>query len=128
MKNLAEIISALNSIREALDSDVIDSGIENINNKLLKLTQLSGLSAETKASARKLLNKKELEVLKSIDKSEQASIKIKLVNSECFEENAILEYSDRLNAALTHSMEALRSVISLYKTEIQQGLIVPKQN
>lgn len=81
-----------------------------------------GLSAETKASARKLLNIKERCVLEMIDRKIQPSVQVRILNAECFEENAILEYSDRLNAALTHSIECLRSVISLYKQEMASGI------
>jgi len=128
MRSLTEISAALNAIREALDLDVIGCDIESVNGKLLKLTQLTGLSAETKASAKKLLGGKELEVLREISPSLSPSIQVRMLNAECSDYNAILEYSDRLNAALTHSMEALRTVISLYKTELQNGLITAKQN
>lgn len=52
MKTLAEITTSLNTIRAAIDTDVIDTDIHNVTNKALKLTQLMGLSAETKASAK----------------------------------------------------------------------------
>lgn len=123
MKTLAEITTSLNVIRTAIDTDVIDTDIHNVTNKALKLTQLMGLSAETKASAKKLLNIKERCVFEVIDKKNTPpSIQIRVLNAECFEENAILEYSDRLNAALTHSIECLRSVISLYKQEMASGI------
>lgn len=109
-------------IRETLDSDMIDSDINNVTNKLLKLTQLMGLSAETKASAKKLLGIKERCVFEMIDKKLPPSVQVRVLNAECYEENAILEYSDRLNAGITHSIEGLRSVISLYKQEIASGL------
>lgn len=122
MKSLAEIIASLNAIREALDADVIDSDIHNVTNKALKLTQLMGLSAETKASAKKLLGLKEKIVFEMLDKKLPPSVQIRVLNSECYEENAILEYSDRLNAGITHSIECLRSVISLYKQEMASGI------
>jgi len=122
MKTLAEITASLNAIRTALDSDVIDSDIHNVTNKALNLTQLMGLSAETKASARKLLNIKERCVFEMIDKKLPPSVQVRVLNAECFEENAILEYSDRLNAALTHSIDCLRTVISLYKQEMASGI------
>lgn len=123
MKTLSEITTALNAIRLAVDSDVVDSDILNVQNKMLKLTQLIGLSAETKASAKKLLGIKERCVFEMIDKKLPPSVQIRMLNAECYEENAILEYSDRLNAAITHNIDGLRSVISLYKQEMQSGLI-----
>lgn len=109
-------------IREAIDADVIDADIVNIQNKLLRLTQLMGLSAEANASAKKLLHIKEREVLFAMDKTLPASIQSKNLSAECYNEIAILEYSDRLNAALTHCCDGLRSIISLYKVEVSNSL------
>ena len=122
MKTLSETSISLNVIREAVDADVIDSDIINIQNKLLRLTQLIGLSAETKASAKKLQGMKEEIVFKMIDKTIPPSIQIRLLNAKCSEENAVLEYADRLNSALIHTIDALRTVISLYKSELENSL------
>lgn len=72
MKTKEETVKALNSIREAVDADVIDTDIVNVQNKLLKLTQVIGLSAEAKASAKKLLHIKEKEVFLTMDKKNAA--------------------------------------------------------
>lgn len=122
MKTQAEITVSLNVIREAIDSDVIDLDIVNVTNKLLKLTQLMGLSAETKASCKKMLGIKERCVFEMIDKKIPPSVQIRILNAECYEENAMLEYSDRLNAAIVHSIDGLRSVVSLYKQEMASGI------
>lgn len=122
MKTKEETVKALNSIREAVDADVIDTDIVNVQNKLLKLTQVIGLSAEAKASAKKLLHIKEKEVFLTMDKKMQPSVQIKILAAECFEELAILDYADRLNSAIVHNIDALRSVISLYKTEMENSL------
>lgn len=122
MKTKEETIKALNSIRELVDQDVIDSDIEMVKNKMIALTQLIGLSAEANASAKKLLHSKELKVLIGIDKSLSPSIQNKMLSAECFEEIALYEYADRLNSALIHSIDALRSVLSLYKTELENSL------
>ncbi len=110
-------------IRSVIDSDVMDCDIDTKVNKLLKLTQLMGLSAETKASAKKLLGLKEQRIFEGMDVDMAPSKAIRFLNAKCAEENAILEYADRLNAAITHSIEGLRSVISLYKQEMQSGLV-----
>ncbi len=123
MKTLSEITIALNSIRAVIDSDVQDCDIENKVNKLLKLTQLMGLSAETKASATKLLGMKEERIFESMDVDMAPSKAIRMLNAKCAEEKAILEYSDRLNASIVHSIDGIRSVISLYKQEMQSGLV-----
>jgi hypothetical protein len=122
MKNIAETKKALNSIRATIDSDIIDVDIDQQKNKLLKLTQLIGLSAECNASAKKMLLQKELQVLSGLDPNIPPMKMNKIVNSECYEESALLEYADRLNSALVHSIDAIRSIISLYKTELENSL------
>ena len=119
MKNLEEIKTALNAIRSTLDVDVVDMGIESTYNKLIALTQLMGLSAECNASAKKLLGIKELEVFMTMNKNMPPSIQSKLLKAHCNEQEAVLEYADRLNASIVHCCDSLRSVISLYKTEMQ---------
>ena len=122
MQNKEETIKALNAIRKAIDVDVVDVDIESVKNKLLGLTQLMGLSAEANASARKILSMKELSVLQKIDKTLSPSIQKEFLSAECFEEEALWEYSDRLNAAITHTIDGLRTVISLYKIEMENSL------
>ncbi|MBX9851854.1 MAG: hypothetical protein K2X86_08855, partial [Cytophagaceae bacterium] len=58
-------IENLNSIRRVIDTDVMNQSIEEQKNKLVMLTQLTGLAAEAKALAHKTLSRKELEVLKA---------------------------------------------------------------
>lgn len=122
MKSIEETKKSLNMIRETVDADIIDADIISQQNKLLALTQLIGLSAECNASSKKFLLKKELEIMSQADK-DLAPMKLnKLINASCFEESALMEYSDRLNSALIHSIDAIRSVISLYKTELENSL------
>lgn len=124
-----EITRALNAIREVLDADIIGGDIESVDNKLKKITQLTGLSAETVASAEKILRQKELESFKSnLPKGYSASNLNGLIKAETGEEIALLAYADRLNAALSHSMDGLRTSISLYKEELKAGTITGQTN
>jgi hypothetical protein len=122
MKTIEETKKALNAIRSAIDTDIIDVDITIQQNKLLTLTQLIGLSAECNASAKKFLLKKELEVMQALDPELAPSKASKELNARCFEESALLEYADRLNSGLVHSIDAIRSVISLYKSELENSL------
>jgi hypothetical protein len=129
MKTKEEIIQALNSIRKMVDLDVSDCDIVDVDKKLKHLTQLTGLSAEANASSKKILHKKELEVLRELTQlGLSPSILNGMLKAECFEEIALLEYADRLNSAIVHSIDGLRSSISLYKTEIQNGLVTGQSN
>jgi hypothetical protein len=122
MQTKEDTIKALNAIRKAIDADIIDVDIDAQKNKMLGLTQLIGLSAECMASAKKILLKKELEILKSLD-PEMPPMKVhKFVNAECSDEGALYEYADRINSALIHGIDAIRTVISLYKSELENSL------
>ena len=123
MKNASSVKASLAEIRKVIDTDVTDTDIVNVQNKLIKLTQLSGLSSECVAISQNLLGKKELEVLTEIkDESYPASIMSKMLNARTADETALLKYSDRINAAITHSIDGLRSIISLYKEEMSNNI------
>ena len=65
----------LKKIRDVLDADVTGCDIVTVQDKMLKLTQLSGLSAECLASATALLKQSELIALNKIkDNGYPASI------------------------------------------------------
>lgn len=120
---LQETKNSLNTIRYVLDMDVTGCDIESVKGKLLKLTSLMGTSAEAQSSAKGLLNEKEIEVFSKMEsKSMPPSIAKKYLDAHCKEENALYEYADRLNAAIVHQIDALRTVISLYKTELENSL------
>lgn len=123
MKTQAEINSALNTIRATLDVDVVSAIIEDVQNKCIALTQLFGLSSETTASAKKMLGEKEVEIFITKDLDKLAPQKaMKLLKAYCSQELATLEYAERLNSGIVHTIDALRSTMSLYKTEMQNGL------
>ncbi len=123
MKTLSEISQSLNAIRKVLDIDIIDVNIEEQQRKLLSLTQLMGLSAECKASAVKIRHLKELQILIQYESKEfSPMIMNRYLTAECAHEISVLEYSDRINAAITHNCDSIRSVISLYKEELKNSL------
>lgn len=110
----------LEAIRKVLDVDIADADILMQQNKLLELTRLMGLSAECKAEAQRELHLKELQVFPTLSGS--ANIIMAQLKGHCASEIENLVYADRLNAALTHSIDAIRSVISLYKTELENSV------
>ena len=113
----------LASIRAVLDADVVDVDIISVQNKMINLTQMSGLSAECVASSVKLLEQNRLKVLNEIkDSGYPASIMSKMIDANSSDQLALLKYADRINAAVTHSIDGLRSVISLYKEELSNNL------
>lgn len=123
MKTQAEINNALNSIRATLDVDVMNAIIEDVQNKCIALTQLFGLSSETTASAKKMLGEKEVEIFITKDLGKLAPQKaMKLLKSYCSQEIATLEYAERLNSGIVHTIDALRSIISYRKSEMENSL------
>lgn len=110
----------LKSIRDCLDADIIDVDISMVQNKALQLTQLSGLASECKATAKKLLEQARLKNLSTIqNEALPASLMSKKLDAMCADELALFEYSDRINASISHSLDTLRTIISLYKTELE---------
>ena len=123
MKTIQEISQSLNHIRSIIDTDIVEVDIDQQQNKLLMLTQIIGLSAECKASSKKILHLKELDVLSELNLTDmQPSIIGKMLTAKTAHEIALLEYSDRINSAVIHSIDAIRSIISLYKTELENSL------
>jgi len=113
----------LKAVRVVLDSDVIDTDITSVQNKLLSLTQVSGLCAESLSVATMLLEQSRLKVLDRIkNETYPASIMSKMIDAECANELGLVKYADRLNSAITHSIDGLRSVISLYKEEMANNI------
>lgn len=113
----------LKAIRDLLDSDVIDCDIVSVQNKATMLTQIIGLSAECKAEAKRLTELKKLDTLIRIkDDGYAPSLITKMLDAEAATENALYVYADRLNAGITHSIDMLRTSISLYKSELENSL------
>jgi DNA-binding XRE family transcriptional regulator len=113
----------LNSIRILIDADVSGVDIDNLVEKGKQLSQMMGLSAECKAEARKDLENARLAAIIQIEnKKYPPSVMLKIAEAMCADELEIFEYSDRLNAGITHQLDYYRTVISLHKTELENSL------
>lgn len=113
-----------NAIREALDLEVTHEDTEGLQGKLLRLTNLVGLAAELKARAKADLKRAEL-IAYASHKSEklQPTVFKVVIEGECADEYGKLELSDRLCAGIAHSMDAIRTIISLRKEEMKTNLL-----
>ena len=117
------IESNLKAIRKVLDTDVTGCDIETVVEQGKRLASLMGLSAECMAAAQKYLQNAKLKAIKELEgKGYQPSVLIKMVDGMCGEEYAMHEYADRLNAGITHQLDYYRTVISLYKSELENSL------
>lgn len=124
------IAKNLNAIREVIDRDT-QNDIELVRDKVIQLAMIAGLAAECQASAKKRFDNAVLAVTQRMieenEKKEKAdkigpSILLDMAKRESSEEAALYEYAQRISAGLSHSLEGLRSVLSLYKTELQNSL------
>jgi len=111
----------LKSIREVIDIEIPQGDIDAILGKGNQLEALIGLSAECKAHALKRLSLKKLEKLNELQGQELApSVLIKAIDLNAAEEDALFQYADRINAAVTHELDYMRTLISYYKEEKKQ--------
>lgn len=113
----------LDSIRVALDADVLGVDITSIVDKGKALAQLIGLSAECKAEAKAKLERARVLAFATLTgKKLPPSVLLKLVDAECADHIQDFEYADRLNAGITHQLDFYRSVISLHKEELSTSM------
>lgn len=120
--NKIEIESNANVIKAELEKEVQQGDIQAVVDKLSKLSSLSGLSAELMKHAKAGVLYKQKEIInQEANRGLNPSIMKLKIEAELWEEIALHTYCDRLNAALTHSSDSLRTIISLYKQEMQQG-------
>lgn len=108
----------LNVIRKVVDTELC----EDIDSAIGLATQISGiigLSAECKAQAKKQLELARLRALQELRGEDYPpSIMSKAMDSHCSSELATYEYADRLNAAITHQLDMIRTIISYRKEEM----------
>lgn len=112
----------LASIREIIDADVSGCDESTIQEKILQLTQISGLAAECKGLAKKLLEVGRLKAMMEMDTKYTGNLAMTFINASCSSELGLFEYADRINASLTHNIDGLRSVLSYRKSELENAL------
>ena len=113
----------LKAIRDLVDVDVSDCDVDDVERHGKRLAAIIGLSAETMAYAKKRLDLRLLQAIKQLEgKDYPPSVLLKLAQAECAEEAATYDYADRLNAGITHQLDFYRSVLSKYKSELENSL------
>lgn len=113
----------LKAIREVVDTDTSGADIDSVVECGKKLASMCGLSAQTMAAAKKRLESKRLVAIQSLEgKGYPPSVMLKMADAMCGEQLALYDYADRLNAAISHQLDYYRTVISLYKTELENSL------
>lgn len=113
----------LAAIRKVVDTDVTGCDIDTIVEQGKKLASIMGLSAEVMGAAQKHLQLARKKALKELEsKGISPSVMIKMADGDAAMELAMYDYADRLNAAITHQLDYYRSVISLYKSELENSI------
>lgn len=106
-------------IAECLSYEVEKLDYDGIQAKLIDLSQISANAAKAQAYAKTLMEQKKLQVISQHKDSDMPpSILSKLIDAEAFEEAGTYCYCERLSASVSHSIEALRSVLSWAKQEM----------
>ena len=121
--NLKESLQAIRDLLDVNTAGVTDT--DSIANHAQDLAAMIGLSAECKAEAKRKMEEARIIALKALigDKKVTPSILLKMADGAICEEIKVYEYSDRLNAGITHKLDLLRSIISLRKTELEISII-----
>lgn len=109
----------LDAIRNVVDLPVDRNDIESVKDKIIALSGVIGLSAECKSKAKEQLELARLVAIAEVDPKLPTTLMNRQVDAKCSKALANYEYADRLNAAATHSIEAMRSMMSLYKSEME---------
>lgn len=118
-----ELKNNLEYIRLDMDIEINEKSIDSVQEKLSRITLLVGLSAECVAAAKRYhLNAQLAALKKHLGSGLQPSLMNKMVDAECAKESETFLYAERLNAGITHIQDSLRTIISLYKTELQNQL------
>lgn len=108
----------LNHIRSIVDTELCED-VESALGLASQISSVIGLSAECKASAKKKLELARLRAMQELRGEDYPpSIMSKAIDAHCSDELAVYEYADRLNAAITHQLDIIRTIISYRKEEM----------
>lgn len=113
-----ELENNLSIIKSELETEVDEKIIDQVQQKLNRLCNLMGLSAECMKWAKHIVLTKQKYVYALAGKDSSATMFKYFMEGEMAEELALFTYCDRLNAAITHACDGLRTIISLYKSEL----------
>lgn len=118
---LKQLQESLQAIRDCINIEPIT--IDDKDGKLSKLASLTGLAAEVQANAGALYREELAKSIRVFAKEKYtASIIKNLAEGEVVEFSMCYEYAQRISSAIAHSIDALRTQISLHKTELTNSL------
>lgn len=123
MEKQPTIGEKLKAIRELVEVDLSGCGIDDVEAHGKRLASLIGLSAETMAQSKKLYQASLLRALNALkDSGLTPTIMLKTAQAQVGEEEAVMDYADRLNAGISHQLDYYRTCISKWKSELENSL------
>lgn len=115
-----QIRSEAQGMQEFLEPDTLPDDINVIEERGHEIAAYIARSGKLLADAKYHQDKKKSEsILKQLDSSLPALALNELIKAECREENYLVNWMDRINRALTHQLDWLRSCLSKAKAEMQ---------
>lgn len=116
--NKKEILKNLEIIQKEIDTQIQESDPYSVLDKLNKLIAYMGLSAEIMRWSKELVLKSQsIQFDKGLAKGYSGNVLKQYLEGKLAEELAIDKYADRINAAIGHAADGLRSIISNHKNE-----------
>lgn len=116
------------AVRKVIEQEVLQEDPDSLVGKLHDLVNIKGLSANNLANAR-ILWSEALEFFYTVQmnedgtlpKSIQATVLKELVKAKAGKFESLYEYAERLDKGVSYAIEGLRTMISLYKTELEES-------
>lgn len=112
-----QIEDSLRIIQSSITAGVDFTNGFKIQEKLDEQTRNLAISSELYTQAEYYYNKAAAEVAKANPKAVATYLKA-LTLGQCANEYRIMNLAERLNAAVTHTLESLRSQLSFHKAEL----------
>lgn len=114
-----QINNSLKVIQEAMDAPLVEGDIQGAMEKLNRLQSLHGLSAECLKWAKQLSLRRQGSLLPELFKTGLNATSVRMqLESEMAEEIALFIYAERINSALVHVGDEIRTIISALKSEM----------
>ena len=114
--------SSLASIREELDKKVSSNDIQEVESNLIALQSLSGLCAEVVKNTEQDFLRKQGELMEQLSSQYSAKVLEGIIQGKLSSEYTLHKYAKSLLESLKYKADALRTTISLYKTELETNL------
>lgn len=123
MRNREEILSELNEINEYIMRGIPDSDITTMLQTMSALVTYLASSAALVAESGMIYNKRKVRAYLALKTSQEANKDYwspsqgkEFVAAQCGDEYYTYELGQRVNAACTHALDAIRTAVSAEKT------------